>query len=339
LQRDKVTPHDVRKVVSRATSIPIEEITSAERERLSDLESRLKRRVIGQDTAVERAVAAVKKARAGLADPNRPDAVMLFLGPTGVGKSQLAKALADLLFGSRNHLVTFEMSEYIEEHSVARLIGAPPGYVGHEEEGRLTAAVRNTPFSILLFDEIEKAHPRIFDLFLPVLDEGRLKDSRGREASFRNCIIIFTSNIGAELLRAGHDNAHEHLVDALRRRFRPEFINRIDEIVPFYPLLFEDIRAVLRLSFRELAGRLRDKDVKLRIYQGAYEFLAEQGYNVEFGARELRRTVERLVANPISVMVLEGELGPGDCVEVLMVEGEFTIRKGARHRHKEAQSA
>ncbi|MCX5756996.1 MAG: ATP-dependent Clp protease ATP-binding subunit, partial [Candidatus Hydrogenedentes bacterium] len=244
--QQKVTPHDIRKVVSQLTSIPIEEMTSQERLFLSDLERRLKQQLIGQDEAVSKAVAAVKQSRAGLADPNRPQGVMLFLGPSGVGKTQLAKLLADALFGSVNHLVTFDMSEYTEEHTVSRLLGAPPGYVGADEEGRLSAAIRNAPFSILLFDEIEKAHPRIFDIFLPIFDEGRLKDSHGRDVNFKNCFIIMTSNIGADILRRSESDAdRKQLMEELRGHFRPELINRIDEIIPFYPLLFEDVRSIL----------------------------------------------------------------------------------------------
>lgn len=329
LEKEKVTPHDIRKVVSRATSIPIEEITAAERERLEDLERRLKRRVLGQELAVEKAVAAVKKSRAGLADPNRPDAVMLFMGPTGVGKTQLAQSLADSLFGSRKHLKVFDMSEYTEEHSVSRLIGAPPGYVGSDEEGRLTAAVRDTPFSILLFDEVEKAHPRIFDLFLPILDEGRLKDAYGRDVSFRNCVIIFTSNIGGQAIEPDDSGLNEDVVDALSAHFRPEFINRIDDVVPFFPLVFEDVRAILKLSLQDVAARLKEKGIGLRVYQGAYEHLADKGYSRAYGARELRRTVERLVVEPLSDRVLKREFGSGDCVEVLMQDEQLIMRRGA----------
>ncbi len=324
-----VTPHSVRQVVGQLAAVPIEEITQEERLRLSDLDSRLSRKIIGQDEAIAKLVAVIKKSRAGLADPKRPDATLLFLGPTGVGKSQLAKELAHNLFGSEDHLITFDMSEYSEPHSVSRLIGAPPGYEGHDREGLLTAAVQNTPFSILLFDEIEKAHPRIFDLLLPVLDEGRLKDADGRMVSFRNCIIIFTSNIGAEtLFRSGEGRDGPQVVDELRKHFRPEFINRIDEIVPFYPLLFEDVRAILKCMVDGLRLRLHEKRLGIRMYQRAYEFLAEEGYSKEFGARELRRAVERHVANPISELILEGGFEPGDMIDVLMEDGVLCYRKG-----------
>ena len=308
----KVTPHDIRKVVSQITAIPIEEMTAEERLHLSDIDKRIMQRLIGQDEAVHSAVSSVKKSRAGLADPNRPDSVMLFLGPSGVGKSQLAKLLATELFGSRNHLITFDMSEYIEEHSVSRLLGAPPGYAGCEEEGRLSAAVRNTPFSLLLFDEIEKAHPRVFDVFLPIFDEGRIKDNRGREISFKNCIIILTSNIGSRLLyRSEVEDPREALMEELLKHFRPEFINRIDEIVPFYPLLAEDIRSILRLEINVVRARLREKRIGIRMFQRAYEYLAEEGYDPEYGARQLRRTVDKLITTPLSDKLLAGDVSEG----------------------------
>lgn len=328
--QEKVTPHDIRKVVSQLTSIPIEEMTSQERLFLSDLERRLKQQLIGQDEAVSKAVAAVKQSRAGLADPNRPQGVMLFLGPSGVGKTQLAKLLADALFGSVNHLITFDMSEYTEEHTVSRLLGAPPGYVGADEEGRLSAAVRNAPFSILLFDEIEKAHPRIFDIFLPIFDEGRLKDSHGRDINFKNCFIILTSNIGAEILRRSESDAdRKQLMEELRGHFRPEFINRIDEIIPFYPLLFEDVRSILQLSLRDLQNRLKEKNIGLRVYQRAYEHLAKEGYSPEYGARELRRAVSRLIISPVSDMMIDGKFQAGDTIHVVMEDGKLTFRKDA----------
>lgn len=327
----RITPHDIRKVVSQITRIPLDEMTTEERRNLTDLDKWLKQRLIGQDEAVDRAVAAVRKARAGLSDPNRPDAVMLFLGPSGVGKTRLAKLLAESLFGSGDHLITFDMSEFIEEHSVSRLLGAPPGYVGSDEEGRLTGAVRNTPFSILLFDEIEKAHPRIFDIFLPIFEEGRLKDSRGRLVSFKNCIIIMTSNIASQqLFRGDGGSTQRMLTDELRAHFRPEFINRIDEIVPFFHLLSEDIRSVLRLEINEVRRRLKDKNIGIRMYERAYQYLAEQGNCAEFGARELRRIVDQKITTPLSQMILEGTLGSGDMVDVLMNEDNtLDIRKGA----------
>lgn len=326
---EKITPHDIRKVVSRLTSVPIEEIADGERQRLENLEHILKKRVVGQDEAVRRVAQAVRRARTGLASPDRPSGVFLFLGPSGVGKTLLAKVLAEVVFGSSRHLYTFDMSEYVEEHSVARLLGAPPGYVGSDQEGRLSAAVRHSPFSVLLFDEIEKAHPRVFDILLPILDEGRMKDARGRDCNFRNCILIFTSNIAAKHLRRDAPNQHEAILPALKEVFRPEFINRIDEFVPFFPLLFEDIRTILSISLRKLHARLQEKGMNLRVYQGAYEYLARQGYSEEFGARELQRTVDRLVINPISEQLIRGDFVYGDTIEVLMVDDALTIRKAA----------
>jgi ATP-dependent Clp protease ATP-binding subunit ClpC len=325
----RVTRHGVLKIVSQITAIPLEEMSAEERRSIRDLDKRLKKRVIGQDEAVDRVVAAVKKSRAGLADPNRPDSVLLFLGPSGVGKTQLAKTLSRELFGSKDHLVVFDMSEYIEEHSVSRLLGAPPGYVGSEDEGRLTGAVRANPFCILLFDEIEKAHPRIFDIFLPVFEEGRLKDNRGRIASFRNTIIILTSNIGADIISNSDSGVDSNaLVEALRGHFRPELINRIDEIVPFHPLLQEDVRSILRIEVNHLRHRLQDRRIKIHMYQQAYEYLGAKGYKRDSGARELRRVVDKFLTGPISELLLNESIQDGDIIDVKMEDGEIVICKG-----------
>ena len=327
----KVTPHEVRQVVSQVVGVPLEELTKEERLRLSDLDRRLARHIIGQDEAIARVISAVKKSRAGLADPNRPDAVLLFLGPTGVGKTRLAKVMADVIFGSAKHLVTFDMSEFIESHSVSRLLGAPPGYVGSEEEGRLSQAVRSAPFSVLLFDEIEKAHERIFDIFLPIFEEGRIKDSRGRDISFRNNIIVLTSNVGADMLSEGCRVGEESLFAELRRHFRPEFINRIDEIVPFYPLLSEDIRSILRLEVNALRERVKEKGVGIRMYQRAYEYLAEKSNTNQFGARELRRVVDQEITSRLSDLLLTHDFKPGDMIDVKMELGELVIERGLPH--------
>ncbi|MBI2431276.1 MAG: ATP-dependent Clp protease ATP-binding subunit [Candidatus Hydrogenedentes bacterium] len=327
-EKESLTPHEVRKVISQMTGVPIEELTGRERMQLNDLEKRLLNRIIGQDEAVTRAAAAIKKSRAGLSDPNRPDAVMLFLGPSGVGKTHLAKVLSEEVFGSPKHLMVFDMSEYVEEHSVSRLLGAPPGYSGHEEEGRLASAVRANPFCILLFDEIEKAHPRIFDIFLPILEEGRLKDNRGRLISFRNSVLIFTSNIGAALLKENQvDTVREALLEELQQHFRPELGNRIDDIIPFYPLLAEDVRKILWLEMKQVKARLDEKQIAFKVYQRAYETLAEAGYSPEYGARELRRVVDQRVTRPMSDLIISGEVQAGDTIEVVMQENELIVRK------------
>ena len=335
----RVTPHDIRKVVSQLTAIPIDELTADERRSMNNLAHILRKRIIGQDEAVAKVVAAVQKSRAGLSDPHRPDAIMLFLGPTGVGKTQMAKELADIVFGSRNHLITFDMSEYTESHSVSRLLGSPPGYVGSDEDGRLVAAVKDNPFCILLFDEIEKAHRSIFDIFLPIFDEGRLKDNRGRTVDFKNSIIILTSNVGADTLyRSENGNSEQTILNALAKHFRPEFINRVDEFVPFYPLLFEDVRLILRHSIDELRKRLAEKNIGIRMYQRAYEFIAEKGYSPQFGARELRRAVDRHVINPISERILNREFVEGDMIDVMMDGDQLVFRKGEPHARETASA-
>jgi ATP-dependent Clp protease ATP-binding subunit ClpC len=329
----KITPHSIRKVISQMAGVPLEELTAQERANLQGLEKKIKERLIGQDEAVARAVAAVKKSRAGLGDPNRPESVMLFLGPSGVGKTELAKLLARNIFGSGDHLIRFDMSQYSEAHAVSRLLGAPPGYAGHDEEGLLSGAVRRMPFAVLLFDEIEKAHPAIYDVFLPLFDEGRLQDARGRVVSFRHCLVVLTSNIAAELLsRTSEGDMHRAVIGELRRHFRPELINRIDEIVPFYPLLAEDLRSILRLEINALRVRLREKRIGIRMYQQAYEHLAKQGYSPQFGARELRRVVSQQVAAPISELLLSEDFAPKDMIDVLMEDGRLVVRKGARQQ-------
>lgn len=325
-----ISPHYIRKVISQVASVPVEEITREERKRLANLGVRLKRKIVGQDEAVNKVVAAVVKSRAGLADPHRPDAVLLFLGPTGVGKTQLCKELARYVYGPRDHLLTFDMSEYSEPHSISKLIGAPPGYVGSDQEGVLTGAVQDSPFSIILFDEIEKADSRIFDIFLPILDEGRIKDSNGTTVNFKNSIIIFTSNVGAEVLsRGGQQTDRDEVIQALEEHFRPEFINRIDEIVPFYPLLQEDVRTLLDSMLNEVRRRMRDRDIKMHVYQRAYEYLYQEGYSAEYGARELKRAVERLVVNPISQSIIDGTFSDGDYIEIKMEDEQLVFTKGS----------
>lgn len=326
----KVTPHDVKKVVSAMSSLSLDDLNNKERALLDNLETLLNHRVVGQEQAIAQVAAPIKKSKVGMADPNRPDAALFFLGPTGVGKTQLAKELADLVFGSTDLLYTFDMSEFVEPHSVSRLIGSPPGYVGHEEDGLLYVYMLNTPYSILLFDEIEKAHPQVYDIFLPMLDEGRLKDAKGRDISFRNAIILFTSNIGADVLTRD-ENAETNLTRLkaqLREHFRPEFLNRIDAFVPFYPLRQEDVRTVLRLMIDDIRRRLEDRRIGIRMYDSAYRFLGDKGYDPEFGARELKRAVERYIADPISELLLQKRFQSGDMIDIKLDGDQLSYERG-----------
>src|SRR5215207_3601356 len=318
----EVTIEDIADIVSRRTGIPVSQLTQEERDRLLKLEERLHERVVGQDEAVEAVAEAVRRARAGLADPNRPDGSFLFLGPTGVGKTELARTLAEALFGSEDVMVRLDMSEYQERHTVSRLVGAPPGYVGHEEAGQLTEAVRRKPYAVLLFDEIEKAHADVFNILLQILDDGRLTDSQGRTIDFKNTIVIMTSNLGADRIqqyaRTGgdFDRLKEDLMDELSRRFRPEFINRIDEIIVFRALNSEQLADITNLLLDRLARRLRAQRVEVEFDEEAVRLLAEEGFDPEFGARPLRRTIQRRVENELSRLLLGGSVEPGDKVAV-----------------------
>ena len=286
------------------------------------LEQELHGRIIGQEEAVSAVAEAVRRARAGLADPSRPDGSFLFLGPTGVGKTELARALAEALFGDENLMVRFDMSEFQERHTVSRLVGAPPGYVGYEEAGQLSEAVRRRPYAVLLFDEIEKAHADVFNILLQILDDGRLTDSQGRTVDFKNTIVIMTSNLGADRIqhyaRTGgdFDRLKEDLMDELSQRFRPEFINRIDEIIVFRALNSEQLADITKLLLDRLARRLRAQRVEVEFDEEAVRLLAEEGFDPEFGARPLRRTIQRRVENELSRLVLGGSVEPGDKVAV-----------------------
>ena len=318
----EVTPEDIAEIVSRATGIPVSQLTTEERERLMQLEQELHGRIIGQEEAVSAVAEAVRRARAGLADPSRPDGSFLFLGPTGVGKTELARALAEALFGDENLMVRFDMSEFQERHTVSRLVGAPPGYVGYDEAGQLSEAVRRRPYAVLLFDEIEKAHADVFNILLQILDDGRLTDSQGRTVDFKNTIVIMTSNLGADRIqqyaRTGgdFDRLKEDLMDALSQRFRPEFINRIDEIIVFRALNSEQLADITKLLLDRLARRLRAQRVEVEFDEEAVRLLAEEGFDPEFGARPLRRTIQRRVENELSRLVLGGSVEPGDKVAV-----------------------
>jgi ATP-dependent Clp protease ATP-binding subunit ClpB len=280
------------------------------------MEDRLHLRVVGQDEAVRAVSNAVRRARAGLQDPNRPLGSFIFLGPTGVGKTELARSLAEFLFDDEQAMVRIDMGEYQEKHTVSRLIGAPPGYVGYEEGGQLTEAVRRRPYSVVLLDEIEKAHPEVFNVLLQLLDDGRLTDGQGRTVSFRNVVVIMTSNLGSELWQTGEAVSREAALDVLRRAFRPEFLNRVDEVVVFRPLAKEQIARIVDIQLKRVEKLLADRDIKLEVKPGAREFLAEAGWDPAFGARPLKRTIQREVQDPLAMKILQGELPPGTTVRV-----------------------
>ncbi|TMK93059.1 MAG: AAA family ATPase [Actinobacteria bacterium] len=325
----EVTADDIADIVSRATGIPVSQLTAEERERLLRLEAELHARIVGQDEAVTAIAEAVRRSRAGLGDPNRPTGSFLFLGPTGVGKTELARALAEILFGSEELMVRFDMSEFQERHTVSRLVGAPPGYVGYEEAGQLTERVRRRPYSVLLFDEIEKAHADVFNILLQILDDGRLTDAQGRTVDFKNTVVILTSNLGADRIqqhtrqRESFEELKNDLMQILRRSFRPEFINRIDEIIVFRALTDEQLVDITKLLLDRLARRLRAQRIEVVFGDDAVRLLAREGFDPEFGARPLRRTIQRLVENELSRMVLGGQLQPGDRVAVDVVEGDL----------------
>jgi ATP-dependent Clp protease ATP-binding subunit ClpC len=343
----EVTVEDIADVVSRATGIPVSQLTAEERERLLQLEQQLHERVVGQDEALEAIAEAVRRSRAGLGDPNRPIGSFLFLGPTGVGKTELARALAEILFGSDDLMVRFDMSEFQERHTVSRLVGAPPGYVGYDEAGQLTEQVRRRPYSVLLLDEIEKAHPDVFNILLQILDDGRLTDAQGRTVDFKNTVVIMTSNLGADRIqqharrRETFEELKEELMQVLRQSFRPEFINRIDEIIVFRALTEQQIHEITRLMLDRLARRLRAQRIEVTFTDEAVELLAHEGFDPEFGARPLKRTIQRLVENELSRMVLGGRVEPDDRVVVDAIEGElqFEVESGAAGELKKESQA
>jgi ATP-dependent Clp protease ATP-binding subunit ClpC len=342
----EVTAEDIAVVVSRATGIPISQLTTEERQRLLDLEQQLHGRIVGQEEAVNAVAEAVRRSRAGLGDPRKPIGSFLFLGPTGVGKTELARTLADALFGSEDLMVRFDMSEFQERHTVSRLVGAPPGYVGYEEAGQLTEQMRRRPYSVLLFDEIEKAHPDVFNILLQILDDGRLTDAQGRTVDFKNTVVIMTSNLGADRIQQQartnepFEQLKNDLMQILRQSFRPEFINRIDEIIVFRALTEEQLVDITELLLDRLERRLRAQHIELEFTQEAVRLLAKVGYDPEFGARPLARTIQRLVENELSRMVLSGEVEPGDKVQVEADGDElkFDVERGAASQEVTAWS-
>ena len=313
--KEEVDDEDVAEVVSRWTGIPVSKMLEGERDKLVHMEQRLHRRVIGQDEAVAAVSNAVRRARSGLQDPNRPIGSFIFMGPTGVGKTELAKALAEFIFDSEQAIVRIDMSEYMEKHSVARLIGAPPGYVGYEEGGYLTEAVRRRPYSVVLFDEIEKAHPEVFNIMLQILDDGRMTDGHGRTVDFKNTIVIMTSNVGSqwiqELATADREEMEKRVTESLRASFRPEFLNRIDEIIIFQSLTADDILKIVDIQMNRLGRRLADKNIELILTNGSKELIGKKGYDPVFGARPLKRVIQQCIENPLSLEILEGKIPEG----------------------------
>ncbi|CAO3453817.1 Chaperone protein ClpB (ATP-dependent unfoldase) [Azospirillum argentinense] len=327
---EEVRDSDIAAVVSRWTGVPVDKMLAGEREKLLAMETRLKTRVIGQDEAIVAVSNAVRRARAGLQDPNRPIGSFLFLGPTGVGKTELTKALAEFLFDDETAMVRLDMSEYMEKHSVARMIGAPPGYVGYEEGGALTEAVRRRPYQVVLFDEVEKAHPDVFNVLLQVLDDGRLTDGQGRTVDFRNVVIIMTSNLGSEVLAAqpeGQDSGavRDEVMEVVRAHFRPEFLNRLDEILLFHRLDRSHMGGIVKIQLGRLVRMLADRDITLEVDEAATQWLAEAGYDPVYGARPLKRVIQRELQNPLATMILEGRVADGQTVKVGAEGGELTI--------------
>ncbi|HMM15546.1 MAG TPA: ATP-dependent chaperone ClpB [Parvibaculum sp.] len=318
LVEEAVTENHIAQVVSRWTGIPVDKMLEGEREKLLNMEKEIGRRVIGQEDAVSAVSRAVRRARAGLQDPNRPIGSFLFLGPTGVGKTELTKALAGFLFDDDQAICRLDMSEYMEKHSVARLIGAPPGYVGYEEGGALTEAVRRRPYQVVLFDEIEKAHPDVFNVLLQVLDDGRLTDGQGRTVDFKNVLIVMTSNLGAEFMAEGEDveEVREQVMDVVRSRFRPEFLNRLDEILLFHRLTREQMDAIVDIQVERLRALLRDRKIAIHLDDSARTWLADQGYDPIYGARPLKRVIQRNVQDPLAELLLEGRIKDGETVTV-----------------------
>ncbi len=335
LLREEVTEEDIAEIISKWTGIPVSKLVASEMEKLLHLEDELHQRVIGQEEAVTAVADAIQRARAGLADPNRPIASFIFLGPTGVGKTELAKALAAYLFDTEDAMVRIDMSEYMEKHAVARLIGAPPGYVGFEEGGQLTEAIRRRPYAVILFDEIEKAHPDVFNILLQVLDDGRLTDSQGRTVDFRNAVVIMTSNIGSQYILdvAGDDGQYDlmrdRVMEAMRANFRPEFLNRVDELIIFHSLRQEQLRQIVRLQTQRLEQRLGDRKMTLTLSETALDWVAQVGFDPVYGARPLKRAIQKELETPIAKAILRGDFQSGDHIYVDVELERLTFHRKA----------
>jgi ATP-dependent Clp protease ATP-binding subunit ClpB len=333
LVRTEVGAEEIAEVVSRATGIPVSKMMQGERDKLLHMEDALHRRVVGQDEAVRLVADAIRRSRSGLSDPNRPYGSFLFLGPTGVGKTELCKALAEFLFDSEQHMIRIDMSEFMEKHSVARLIGAPPGYVGYEEGGYLTEAVRRKPYSVILLDEVEKAHPDVFNVLLQVLDDGRMTDGQGRTVDFKNTVIVMTSNLGSQKIQQLTDEGAEQalvkiaVMAEVKASFRPEFVNRIDEIVVFQPLSERQIADIAKIQLAGLRARLAKLDIALDVDEAALAAVAASGFDPVYGARPLKRAIQQQIENPLAKEILGGVYAPGDTVRVSAAGGEIAFAK------------
>ena len=337
---------DIAEVVSQWTGIPLQQMEKKESERLINLESVLHKRVIGQSEAVSAVARSIRRARSGLKDPRRPIGSFLFLGPTGVGKTELAKTLAEAMFGEQDALVRIDMSEYMEKHSVSRLVGSPPGYVGFDEGGQLTEKIRQRPYAVILLDEIEKAHPDVFNILLQVLDDGHLTDSKGRKVDFRNTVIIMTSNLGAVALREeksvgfgaktvqqNHDAMEKRIREELKNSFRPELLNRIDETIVFHKLQKEELRQIVGIMAKEITSRLQELNITVKITSAVLDVLAEEGFDPEYGARPIRRAIQKKIEDPLSEALLSGEIRFGQQVTIGATKGKITI-KGKEKKEK-----
>ena len=333
--KEEVDEEDIAEVVGKWTGIPVSRLMEGEIQKLLKMEERLHQRVVGQDEAIQAVANAIRRARAGLQDPNRPLGSFIFLGPTGVGKTELARALAEFLFDDEHSMIRIDMSEYQEKHTVSRLIGAPPGYVGYDEAGQLTEAVRRRPYSVVLFDEIEKAHPEVLNVMLQLLDDGRLTDGKGRTVDFKNTVVIMTSNLGSQYIAetaerdAGElgEGVRRQVTEALRQHFRPEFLNRVDEIIFFHALGRDHMKQIIDIQLRGLVKRLEERKIRVELTERAKDFLVQEGYDPIYGARPLKRTIQRRVLDPLAMRVLEGEFAEGDHVVVDVGAGGLTFVK------------
>ncbi|PSN17442.1 ATP-dependent chaperone ClpB, partial [filamentous cyanobacterium CCP5] len=333
LLREQVTEADIAEIVAKWTGIPVNRLMESERQKLLQLEGHLHNRVIGQDEAVAAVSASIRRARAGMNDPGRPLGSFMFMGPTGVGKTELARALAEFLFDTEDALIRIDMSEYMEKHAVSRLVGAPPGYVGYEEGGQLSESVRRHPYSVVLLDEVEKAHPDVFNILLQVLDDGRITDSQGHLVDFRNTVVIMTSNIGSEhILDIAGDNSryeeiHKRVLQALRKRFRPEFLNRIDDLILFHPLTKKELKNIVALQVRRVQRRLAEQKIALVISADALQLVADRGYDPVYGARPLKRAIQRELENPIATKILEATFSEGSTIQVDVADGQLIFEE------------